>query len=55
MRNEFELRSRYWSFDRFPRCGGITPENNEREIEICQTFKGTQDVWNIDSFKIVQA
>ena len=31
MRNEFELRSRYWSFDRFPRCGGITPENNEKE------------------------
>ena len=31
MRNEFELRSRYWSFDRFPTCGGITPEKIEKE------------------------
>jgi hypothetical protein len=28
---EFELRSRYWSFDRFPSWGGTTPEKKEKE------------------------
>ena len=31
MVNEFELRSRYCSLDKFSRWGGITPENNEKE------------------------
>jgi hypothetical protein len=31
MENKKELRSRYWSLERFQRWGGITPTNNERE------------------------